>query len=181
MTGSSPRLFGRVHAQWKTPWFGTIITSLLAIVVIVLSVTVDSSTPVFSNLILDIGILVALYYGVTGVASAWAFRKVLTSSVRLFVFAGVLPLLSGLFLFYIAYYVIQQDFDTSKPDPHHDRSRHPAPARRGADQPQWLLPREDGVVRAQGRGAVGGDGGPAAAVSPCAHVLPGRADGDAER
>ncbi len=114
--GVFPRAFGSVHSQWKTPWFGTVITSLLALVVIVLSVTVDSfNTNVFSNLILDIGVLVALYYGITGVASAWAFRKVLTTNIRLFLFAGVLPLCSGLFLFYIAYYVIQQDFDSSKP------------------------------------------------------------------
>jgi amino acid transporter len=114
--GVFPKAFGRVHHAWKTPWFGTLITSILATIVIVLSVTVDTfNTNVFGNLILDIGVLVAIYYGVTGLASFWAFRKVLTSSLRLFVFAGLLPLLGGLFLFYIAYYVIQQDVGTAVP------------------------------------------------------------------
>ena len=30
----------------------------------------------FSNLISDIGVLIAFYYGVTGVTCAWAYRKV---------------------------------------------------------------------------------------------------------
>jgi hypothetical protein len=57
-------------------------------------------------LILDIGVLVAIYYGVTGIACTWAFRKVLLTSVTRFVFAGVLPFLAGLFLLFIAYVVI---------------------------------------------------------------------------
>jgi amino acid transporter len=114
--GVFPKAFGRVHHQWRTPWFGTLITSLLAVVVIVLSVTVDSfNTNVFGKLILDIGVLVAVYYGVTGLASFWAFRKVLLTSARLFIFAGLLPLLGGLFLFYIAYYVVQQDVGSAVP------------------------------------------------------------------
>jgi amino acid transporter len=113
--GVFPKAFGRVHSEWKTPWVGTLISSLLAVVVILLTVTVDSVNTLFSKLILDIGLLVAVYYGVTGLASAWAFRKVLFSSVRLFIFAGILPLVGGLFLFAIAGYVIYQDPGTAAP------------------------------------------------------------------
>jgi amino acid transporter len=113
--GVFPKVFGTVHHQWQTPWVGTIATSIAALVVIVLTVTVSSVNNLFANLILDIGVLVAIYYGVTGIASAWAFRKVLTSSVRLFVFAGLLPLVGGLVLFYIAYYVISQDVGSAVP------------------------------------------------------------------
>ena len=60
---------------------------------------------VFANLILNIGVLVAVYYGVTGIACFWAFRKVLTTSARLFVFAGVLPLAGGLALLALGGYV----------------------------------------------------------------------------
>jgi len=45
---------------------GTIISSGLAIVVIILATSVDTVNTVFGNLILDIGVLVALYYGITG-------------------------------------------------------------------------------------------------------------------
>ena len=77
--GVFPKAFGTIHKTWKTPWVGTIISSGLAIIVIVLTVVVDNVGSIFANLILDIGLLVALYYGITGIACAWAFRKVLTS------------------------------------------------------------------------------------------------------
>jgi amino acid transporter len=105
--GVFPRAFGTIHKSWRTPWVGTIISSFLAIVVILLQVQfADSVGSIFGNLILEIGVLVALYYGITGIACTWAFRKVLLTSVTRFIFAGVLPLLGGLFLFAIAYVVI---------------------------------------------------------------------------
>jgi amino acid transporter len=114
--GVFPKAFGHVHSAWKTPWVGTIISSLLATVVIVLSVTVDTfNTNVFGNLILDIGVLVAFYYGVTGLASTWAFRKVLFTSPRLFIFAGLLPFVGGIVLLAIAGYVVYLDVSSALP------------------------------------------------------------------
>ncbi|MDQ6856850.1 MAG: APC family permease [Candidatus Dormibacteraeota bacterium] len=110
--GVFPKIFGRIHPQWRTPWAGTIISSLLAVVVIVLTVVSDSVNTLFGNLILDIGVLVAIFYGVTGFASTWAFRKVLTSNPRLLIFAGILPLVGGIFLFAIAGYVVYQSWVT---------------------------------------------------------------------
>jgi amino acid transporter len=110
--GVFPKAFGHVHSQWRTPWVGTIISSILALVVIVLTVVSDSVNTLFGNLILDIGVLVAVFYGVTGFASTWAFRKVLTSSPRLFIFAGLLPFVGGVFLFAIAGYVVYQSWVT---------------------------------------------------------------------
>ena len=104
--GVFPKAFGTIHKSWKTPWVGTIISSALAIIVILLATGVDTVNTVFGNLILDIGVLVALYYGITGIACAWAFRKVLLTSLTRFIFAGVLPFLGGLFLLGIAYVVI---------------------------------------------------------------------------
>jgi amino acid transporter len=102
--GVFPKAFGTVHKSWRTPWVGTIISSGLAIVVIVLSVTLaDSVGSVFANLILDIGVLVALYYGITGIACFWAFRKVLLTSPTRLIFAGVLPLFGGIYLLLVAY------------------------------------------------------------------------------
>lgn len=104
--GVFPKAFGTIHKSWKTPWVGTIISSALAIIVIALQTTIDSVGSVFANLILDIGVLVALYYGITGIACAWAFRKVLLTSATRFIFAGVLPLLGGLYLLAIGYALI---------------------------------------------------------------------------
>jgi amino acid transporter len=106
--GVFPRWFSTVHPAWRTPWVGTIISSVLALVVIILDVVLSTTVVggIFSSLILDIGVLVALYYGITGIACTWAFRKVLLTSVTRFVFAGVLPFLGGIFLLFIAYAVV---------------------------------------------------------------------------
>jgi amino acid transporter len=110
--GVFPKPFGHVHSAWRTPWVGTLLSSLLAVIVIVLTITSDTVNTVFGNLILDIGVLVAVYYGVTGLASTWAFRKVLFSSARLLIFAGILPLVGGLFLLAIGGYVTYQSWIT---------------------------------------------------------------------
>jgi amino acid transporter len=110
--GVFPKAFGHVHSRYRTPWVGTLISGALAAIVIVLTVTSDSVNTVFGRLILDIGVLVAVYYGVTGLASAWAFRKVLGSSARLLIFAGILPFVGGLFLLAIGGYVTYQSWIT---------------------------------------------------------------------
>lgn len=103
--GVFPRAFRFIHPQWRTPWLGTVISSAAALAIILVTLFSDSVSTIFGNLILNIGVLVAVYYGVTGLASAWAFRKVLFSSARLFIFAGLLPLIGGLLLLAIGGYV----------------------------------------------------------------------------
>ena len=110
--GVFPEPFGRVHKSWLTPWVGTIITALIAVIVVLVTLFSGTVSKVFANLILDIGVLVAFYYGITGVACAWAFRRVLTSGAKLFLFAGVLPLAGGLALMAIGGYVIYQSWTT---------------------------------------------------------------------
>ena len=113
--GVFPTVFGRIHHRWHTPWAGTLITAMLSVAVIVLALLIDNVNNVFANLILDIGVLVAAYYGITGIACAWAFRRMLFMSLRMFLFAGVLPLVSGLVLFAIAGYVVYSNVSASIP------------------------------------------------------------------
>jgi amino acid transporter len=102
--GVFPKAFGLVHPTWRTPWVGTMLSSLLAIIIILLTVVFSSVNDVFQNkLILDIGVLVAVYYGITGFASTWAFRRVLLTSLTRFLFAGLLPFVGGLALLFFAY------------------------------------------------------------------------------
>jgi amino acid transporter len=103
--GVFPKMFGVVHKSWQTPWIGTLVTTVLSIVVIAFTF-IGSVNTVFQHLILDIGVLVAFYYGITGIACAWAFRKVLLTSFKLFLLAGLLPFVGGLFLFWVGYQVI---------------------------------------------------------------------------
>ncbi len=102
--GVFPKMFGVVHHTWQTPWVGTLITTTLSTLVIA-STFISVINNQFGNLILEIGVLVCFYYGITGIACAWAFRKVLLTSPTLFLFAGLLPLIGGLFLFWIGIWV----------------------------------------------------------------------------
>jgi amino acid transporter len=111
--GVFPKVFGVVHKSWLTPWVGTIITAIFAVVVVVVTLLSNSVQSVFANLILDIGVLVALYYGVTGIACAWAFRKALLSRARMFVLAGLLPFAGGISLLALSGYVVYQSWTVS--------------------------------------------------------------------
>jgi amino acid transporter len=103
--GVFPKMFGIVHKSWRTPWIGTLVTTVFSIGVVALTF-IGSVNDVFGKLILEIGVLVAFYYGITGISCAWAFRKVLFTSVSLFFLAGLLPLVGGIFLFWIGYQVV---------------------------------------------------------------------------
>jgi hypothetical protein len=56
------------------------------------------SSNFLGDAILSIGLLIAFYYGVTGLACVWFFRKDLRGSARDLVFKGVLPLLGSLMM-----------------------------------------------------------------------------------
>jgi amino acid transporter len=101
-----PSLFGKISARFKTPAEGTIVLAVLSAIVIGITTFSSSANTVFGKLITDIGILVAFYYGVTGLSCAWAFRKVLTRSVGIFLLAGLFPAVGGAVLLWVGYEVI---------------------------------------------------------------------------
>ena len=61
----------------------------------------------FSNLILSIGVLIAFYYGVTGVTCAWAYRKVAFQRTSFFFTGILLPLVGGVVLLLVGVDVIK--------------------------------------------------------------------------
>jgi amino acid transporter len=96
---SIPSKFSRIHPQYLTPTWSTVGMGLASAILYV-GVTVISA-----NLMLDmidcVGFSIAFYYGMTGFACAWWYRRRLTSSLRNFLMAGVLPFLGGCMLLYI--------------------------------------------------------------------------------
>ncbi len=111
-----PKIFGSIHSKFLTPALGTVILAFFSLFGILLSTGVSSINELLSKLVGDIGILVAFYYGITGIACAWGFRKVAFKDVKFF-FTGVLmPFLSGAFLLYIGYYIITGDVNYAMPD-----------------------------------------------------------------
>ncbi|MDA8025451.1 MAG: APC family permease [Actinomycetota bacterium] len=114
--GVFPGIFAKIHKKWLTPVAGTILLAGLSFIGIWLTTFSSSVNSVFANMVADIGVLVAFYYGITGIGSAWAFRKVLTRKPSLLFFAGILPFIGGVFLLWIGYQVVSQSgLSTSLP------------------------------------------------------------------
>ena len=66
------------------------------------------SPNLLSALIGSVGLMIGFYYGLTGFACAWFYRKDLTKSVRDLVMRGIVPLSGGIILLVIFIYGLMQ-------------------------------------------------------------------------
>jgi amino acid transporter len=94
-----PKIFGRIHPRFLTPDVSTITMGAVSIAWYV-GLTLVSEN-VLGDSIAALGLMIAFYYGITGLACTIYFRRELTKSVRNFVYVGLLPLLGFLSLGYI--------------------------------------------------------------------------------
>jgi len=91
-----PRTFATVHPRYLTPTVSTIAMGVVSsLFYIALTLVSDN---VLADTISSLGLLIAFYYGLTGFACAWYFRRMLTRSAADLLLKGVLPLLGGLIL-----------------------------------------------------------------------------------
>ena len=101
--GVFPKIFGIVHQSWKTPWVGTLITTVLSIVVIAVDVHRHREQPCSAT---SSSRSVSWSPSTTASPASRArgrSAKCCHVALSLFFFAGVLPLVGGLFLFWIGY------------------------------------------------------------------------------
>jgi amino acid transporter len=91
-----PRAFAKMHPRFLTPTVATVVMGAAsAVFFVVLTVT---SQNVLADSAASVGLLIAFYYGLTGFACVWFFRRDLLGSVRALVFKGILPGFGGLAL-----------------------------------------------------------------------------------
>lgn len=93
-----PKRFSTVHPRFQTPSFSTLVMGIVASVYYV-GMTLISDN-ILQDSILSLGLAIAFYYGLTGYAAVWYFRKELFNSARNFWFRLVFPLLGALMLTY---------------------------------------------------------------------------------
>jgi amino acid transporter len=93
--GALPRSFARIHPRYFTPTVSTVWMGAVSIAFYV-GLTVVSGN-VLGDSIAATGMLIAFYYGLTGFACAWEFRRSLHGP-RDVAMRFVLPLLGGLFM-----------------------------------------------------------------------------------
>jgi amino acid transporter len=106
-----PRAFAHIHQEHQTPdtatwWMGGL--SILWYV----GLTLVSEDILFDS-IAALGLMIAFYYGMTGFACVWYFRRDLTKTARNFWLVGVAPLVGGIMLGAI---FVKSCFDLGKAD-----------------------------------------------------------------
>jgi amino acid transporter len=106
-----PTSFAKIHRTYLTPSVSTIVMGLVSILFYVLFTLVSRN--LLTALIGSVGLMIAFYYGLTGFACAWFYRKNLTQSTRDFVMRGAVPLVGGVLLLVIFVYGLIQ---YAKPD-----------------------------------------------------------------
>ena len=111
LQGAARRRSRRSTAPYLTPPVSTIVMGAVSIVFYVLFTLVSAN--LLTALIGSVGLMIAFYYGLTGFACVWFYRKDLTDAARDFMMRGVVPLLGGLILLVVFIYGLIQ---YAKPD-----------------------------------------------------------------
>ena len=96
-----PKRFAAIHPRFLTPAFGTILIGVIAVAWYV-GASVVSDNFLFDSLS-ALSLLIAFYYGLTGIACAIYWRHELTKSAKNLVFIGIAPVVGALMLFYLLY------------------------------------------------------------------------------
>ncbi|WP_328875869.1 APC family permease [Streptomyces sp. NBC_00287] len=96
-----PAALGKVHRTWNTPWVAIAVVGAVALAMFVASNALGSVGEILSDAISAIGLQIAVYYGLTGLAAVVAYRKMLLKSPANFLFGGVWPLFGALFMFWV--------------------------------------------------------------------------------
>jgi amino acid transporter len=94
--GAVPRRFARIHPRYLTPTDSTLWMGGVSIVFYV-GLTLVSEN-ILADTIAAVGLLIAFYYGLTGFACAWFYRRTMWSSARNVLMQGVLPVAGGTLL-----------------------------------------------------------------------------------
>ncbi|MFF4756307.1 APC family permease [Streptomyces sp. NPDC002514] len=96
-----PSVLGRVHRTWNTPWVAIVVVGAVALAMLVAANALGTVGEILSDAISAIGLQIAVYYGLAGLAAVVAYRKLLFTSVRHLVLGGLWPLFGSLFMFWI--------------------------------------------------------------------------------
>ena len=110
--GAIPKQFGTVNSRFLSPGFSTIWMGTVSMLVYIL-LSVTSHDNLIADAFTSLSLTIAFYYGITGFACVWYYRKHLFDSVRNFFIIGVLPTVGGLILTWV---LVKAVIDYSKAD-----------------------------------------------------------------
>jgi hypothetical protein len=99
--------------RYMTPTVSTIAMGGVSIALYAAMNYMSSGTLVIADAVIAIGLFIAFYYGLTGFACAWYYRKNLTSSARNLWMQGILPVAGGLMLYFLGGWSVWLDYNVA--------------------------------------------------------------------
>jgi len=108
-----PRVFAKIHPRYLTPTVSTVIMGVTSILVYIGLNFSSNGIGVIGDAVIAIGLYIAFYYGLTGFACAWYYRRNLTSSARNLWMQGILPVTGGLILYFLGGWSLWLDYDVA--------------------------------------------------------------------
>jgi amino acid transporter len=97
--GALAKRFGAIHPRYLTPSVSTIWMGAVSTLVFVLLSILSEN--LIADAFTSLSLTIAFYYGITGVACTWFYRRHLLASARNFLYLGFLPMLGAVILAYV--------------------------------------------------------------------------------
>ena len=94
--------FAHVHPRYRTPWNATFVIAIATVALFALAATSASVNQILKDTINAIGVLIAIYYGLSGIACAAYYRQANRRNRKLWWLRGAWPVASALFVFAVA-------------------------------------------------------------------------------
>lgn len=94
--------YALLHSKWKTPWVATFVIMSIGLALLFASSFFPTVNSIIAVSVKAIGFQVAFYYGLTGYACAWLFRREAASSIGKYFLWVVWPFISASFMVAIA-------------------------------------------------------------------------------
>ena len=107
-----PRAFAYMNPRYLTPTVSTLVMGGISIVLYA-GMNFISHGNVIADAVTSCGIFIATYYGLTGFACAWYYRRNLRTSARNLWMQGILPTVGGLMLWFLGGWSLWLDYDVA--------------------------------------------------------------------
>jgi amino acid transporter len=105
-----PDSFARIHPKYLIPTVSTLVMGGLSFL-LYLAMNFASNGNVIADSVTACGVCIGLYYGLTGIACTWYYRKNLLTSPRNFLVQGLMPFVGGAALLFALVWSAKDDWN----------------------------------------------------------------------